>query len=351
MAAPAKKTAAKKTAAKKAPAKKTAAKKAPAKKTAAKKAPAQEGSGEEGSGAEGSGEEGAREEGSGQEGAREEGSGAEGSGQEGARRRRLRPRRRRRRRLRPRRRRPRRRWRRRLRPRSADPATRRTGATIGRPQTSSVSSMRVAAAPASRHRPAGAAVASAHPCRTRRRSNVRPSALPHSVAGMRLATWNVNSLKARLQRVEDWLTDVQPDVVCLQETKLADTAFPAMTFEALGYATAHHGEGRWNGVAILSPSGSPTCRPASPTTALPTTRPACCGPPAAASGWRACTCPTVVPSTTTTTPTSSVARPPARAPRPCTTTRAARSRCAVTSTSRPPTPTCGTPRPSRAPPT
>ena len=72
---------------------------------------------------------------------------------------------------------------------------------------------------------------------------------------MRLATWNVNSLKARLQRVEDWLTDVQPDVVCLQETKLADTAFPAMTFEALGYTTAHHGEGRWNGVAILSRVG------------------------------------------------------------------------------------------------
>lgn len=72
---------------------------------------------------------------------------------------------------------------------------------------------------------------------------------------MRLATWNVNSLKARLERVESWLVDVQPDVVCLQETKLADTAFPAMTFEALGYEAAHHGEGRWNGVAILSRVG------------------------------------------------------------------------------------------------
>lgn len=72
---------------------------------------------------------------------------------------------------------------------------------------------------------------------------------------MRLATWNVNSLKARLPRVEEWLADVQPDVVCLQETKLADTAFPAMTFKALGYEAAHHGEGRWNGVAILSRVG------------------------------------------------------------------------------------------------
>lgn len=72
---------------------------------------------------------------------------------------------------------------------------------------------------------------------------------------MRLATWNVNSLKARLSRVEEWLTDVQPDVVCLQETKLADAAFPEMAFQALGYEAFHHGEGRWNGVAILSRVG------------------------------------------------------------------------------------------------
>ena len=72
---------------------------------------------------------------------------------------------------------------------------------------------------------------------------------------MRLATWNVNSLKARMARVEDWLTDVEPDVVCLQETKLADAAFPAMAFQALGYESVHHGEGRWNGVAILSRVG------------------------------------------------------------------------------------------------
>ncbi len=72
---------------------------------------------------------------------------------------------------------------------------------------------------------------------------------------MRVATWNVNSLKARLPRVEEWIADVQPDVLCLQETKLADDAFPTLTFQALGYESAHHGQGQWNGVAILSKVG------------------------------------------------------------------------------------------------
>ena len=72
---------------------------------------------------------------------------------------------------------------------------------------------------------------------------------------MRLATWNVNSLKARMPRVEAWLDDVAPDVLCMQETKLADGAFPAMAFQSLGYESVHHGEGRWNGVAILSRVG------------------------------------------------------------------------------------------------
>jgi exodeoxyribonuclease-3 len=72
---------------------------------------------------------------------------------------------------------------------------------------------------------------------------------------VRLATWNVNSLKARLARVEEWLAYAQPDVVCLQETKLADAAFPTLAFSALGYESAHHGDGRWNGVAILSRVG------------------------------------------------------------------------------------------------
>lgn len=69
---------------------------------------------------------------------------------------------------------------------------------------------------------------------------------------MRIATWNVNSLNVRLPRVEEWIGYAHPDVLCLQETKLADSAFPALTFEALGYRSVHHGSGRWNGVAILS---------------------------------------------------------------------------------------------------
>jgi exodeoxyribonuclease-3 len=72
---------------------------------------------------------------------------------------------------------------------------------------------------------------------------------------MRVATWNVNSLKVRLPRVEEWLTEVQPDVLCMQETKLADDAFPALTFQSMGYDSCHHGQGRWNGVAILSKVG------------------------------------------------------------------------------------------------
>ncbi|HVC26015.1 MAG TPA: exodeoxyribonuclease III [Acidimicrobiales bacterium] len=72
---------------------------------------------------------------------------------------------------------------------------------------------------------------------------------------MRLATWNVNSLKARLARVEAWLTSARPDVLCLQETKSTDAAFPADRFTALGYESVHHGNGRWNGVAVLSRVG------------------------------------------------------------------------------------------------
>ncbi|MCC5952444.1 MAG: exodeoxyribonuclease III [Acidimicrobiia bacterium] len=72
---------------------------------------------------------------------------------------------------------------------------------------------------------------------------------------MRLVTWNVNSLKARLERVTAWLEMARPDVVCLQETKMADAAFPHLAFESMGYESAHHGEGRWNGVAILSRVG------------------------------------------------------------------------------------------------
>ncbi len=72
---------------------------------------------------------------------------------------------------------------------------------------------------------------------------------------MRLATWNVNSLGARLPRVTEWIGLHQPDVLCLQETKLADDKFPESEFTALGYESAHHGDGRWNGVALLSRVG------------------------------------------------------------------------------------------------
>ncbi|HWS44647.1 MAG TPA: exodeoxyribonuclease III [Acidimicrobiia bacterium] len=72
---------------------------------------------------------------------------------------------------------------------------------------------------------------------------------------MRFVTWNVNSLKARLPRVEEFLGYANVDVCCLQETKCADKTFPALAFSALGYDSLHHGQGQWNGVAILSRVG------------------------------------------------------------------------------------------------
>ncbi len=70
---------------------------------------------------------------------------------------------------------------------------------------------------------------------------------------MRIATWNVNSVGARLPRLLPWLEEVAPDVVALQETKTA--TFPAAEVGALGYEVAHNGDGRWNGAAILSRVG------------------------------------------------------------------------------------------------
>jgi exodeoxyribonuclease III len=72
---------------------------------------------------------------------------------------------------------------------------------------------------------------------------------------MRIATWNVNSLNKRQPRVEEWLGYAEPDVLCLQETKLSDDAFPQLAFGALGYDAVHYGHGQWNGVAILSRVG------------------------------------------------------------------------------------------------
>lgn len=72
---------------------------------------------------------------------------------------------------------------------------------------------------------------------------------------MRIATWNVNSLKARLEAVELWLERARPDILLMQETKLGDDDVPEMPFRMAGYELLHHGEGRWNGVAIASKVG------------------------------------------------------------------------------------------------
>ena len=72
---------------------------------------------------------------------------------------------------------------------------------------------------------------------------------------MRIATWNVNSLKARLEKVMWWLERTRPDVLLMQETKLADSGAPVAEFRSVGYELAHHGEGQWNGVAIASRGG------------------------------------------------------------------------------------------------
>jgi exodeoxyribonuclease-3 len=69
---------------------------------------------------------------------------------------------------------------------------------------------------------------------------------------LRIATWNVNSIKQRVDNVVAWLREREPDVVCLQETKCVDEAFPREAFEALGYNVAVHGQKTFNGVAVLS---------------------------------------------------------------------------------------------------
>lgn len=70
---------------------------------------------------------------------------------------------------------------------------------------------------------------------------------------MKVVTWNVNSVRARCERVYQWIKRHQPDVVCLQETKCVDGAYPRREFELLGYSSIFHGQKSYNGVAILSP--------------------------------------------------------------------------------------------------
>lgn len=69
---------------------------------------------------------------------------------------------------------------------------------------------------------------------------------------MKIATWNVNSLKVRLEQVLEWLDANRPDVLALQETKLKDDAFPALEFEARGYSTLYSGQSAYNGVALIA---------------------------------------------------------------------------------------------------
>jgi exodeoxyribonuclease III len=79
-----------------------------------------------------------------------------------------------------------------------------------------------------------------------------------TLLGVRIATWNVNSVKQRVPRLLPWLDERQPDVVCLQETKLTDDAFAELLQDELarrGYEIAAHGEAAWNGVALLSRVG------------------------------------------------------------------------------------------------
>jgi len=71
---------------------------------------------------------------------------------------------------------------------------------------------------------------------------------------VRIATWNVNSLKIRLPHLLDWLADARPDVVCLQETKIEDDKFPAAELRAAGYRSVYCGQKAYNGVAILAHS-------------------------------------------------------------------------------------------------
>ena len=89
---------------------------------------------------------------------------------------------------------------------------------------------------------------------------------------MKIATWNINGIRARHGALCDWLDEVQPEVVCLQELKAADGAFPTAMFEDRGYNVATHGQKSFNGVAILSKYRwrmSPAACPAMTTTRRP----------------------------------------------------------------------------------
>ena len=76
---------------------------------------------------------------------------------------------------------------------------------------------------------------------------------------MRIASWNINSLRKRQDRLLEWLTATHPDIVCLQETKCTDEQFPELALRAAGYHSAFHGQKSYNGVAILSKTNHAMC--------------------------------------------------------------------------------------------
>lgn len=88
-----------------------------------------------------------------------------------------------------------------------------------------------------------------------RSSATIPPYLTPKLALVRIATWNVNSIRTRVERVVDWLESSDIDVLALQETKCRDDQFPHAAFESAGYGVAHHGLNQWNGVAVVSRVG------------------------------------------------------------------------------------------------
>ena len=164
---------------------------------------------------------------------------------------------------------------------------------------------------------------------------------------MRVATWNVNSLTARFERVAGGSSEHAPDVLCLQETKQDDAKFPFGGFKELGYEVVHHGEGRWNGVAIASRVGIEGVRRGFGTEEDDERREVPRRRGAVGSTSCAATSRTAERSTTPSTRRSSRGSTASRS-RSASSPRAGRSSWSATSTSRRPIVTCGTLRRSRA---
>ena len=164
---------------------------------------------------------------------------------------------------------------------------------------------------------------------------------------MRVATWNVNSIRTRLDRVTDWLARADIDVLAMQETKCSDSQFPTLPFFELGYEVAHVGFNQWNGVAIASRvglddvqigfDGQPTWSSKPDVAATAEAR--ALGAPAGACGCGVFTCPTAAPWTIRTTSTSWIGLPHCviRPQVGYATIRRRRSRWSATGTSPPPT--------------